>query len=189
VVLRSTTAAGIVSRPSYIAEMTHVLPFVVLALLIARGAGEPDASRQDDRCAVAEVVDGDTFRCGDGRKVRLIGVDTPEKAQGEVGRLARQALLRYLPLGRVIRLERDVQATDRYGRVLAFVWTGATLVNEAMVREGWAVLYTVPPDVKYAERFRRAQKEARARRAGLWASDGFECLPRDYRRHRCLTRS
>jgi micrococcal nuclease len=169
--------------------MTRVLLLVVLALLRPRASSEPDASRQDDRCAVAHVVDGDTFRCGDGRKVRLIGVDTPEQGQGEAGRLARQALLGYLPVGRVVRLERDVQATDRYGRVLAFVWTGATLVNEAMVREGWAVLYTVPPDVKYAERLRRAQKEARARRAGLWGSGGFDCLPRDYRRNRCLTRS
>jgi micrococcal nuclease len=169
--------------------MTRVLRFAVLALSSPLGSPEPDPSRQDDRCAVAQVVDGDTFRCGDGRKVRLIGVDTPEKGQGEAGRLARQALLRYLPLGGVIRLERDVQATDRYGRVLAFVWTGGTMVNEAMVREGWAVLYTVPPDVKYAERFRRAQNEARGRRAGLWASGGFDCLPRDYRRNRCLTGS
>jgi micrococcal nuclease len=169
--------------------MTHVLLLVVLALLGAPGSPRRLTSQQDDRCAVTQVVDGDTFRCGDGRRVRLIGVDTPEKAQGEAGRLARQALLRYLPPGRVVRLERDVQATDRYGRVLAFVWTGATMVNEAMVREGWAVLYTVPPDVKYAERFHRAQKEARARRAGLWASGGFDCLPRDYRRNRCLTRS
>jgi len=169
--------------------MTRVLLLVVIDLLRPRAFPDRDASRQDDRCAVAQVVDGDTFRCGDGRKVRLIGVDTPEQGQGEVGRLARQALLAYLPQGRVVRLERDVQATDRYGRVLAFVWTGATLVNEAMVREGWAVLYTVPPDVKYAERFRRAQNEARARRAGLWASGGFDCLPRDYRRNRCLTRS
>jgi micrococcal nuclease len=140
--------------------MTHALLLVALALLGAGGSPGPVPSRQDDRCAVARVLDGDTFRCGDGRKIRLIGVDTPEQAQGEAGRLARQALLRYLPPGRVVRLERDVQAADRYGRVLAFVWTGATMVNEAMVREGWAVLYTVPPDVKYAERFRRAQRSA-----------------------------
>jgi micrococcal nuclease len=169
--------------------MTRVLLLVVLALLGRRGSPAPGVSHQDDRCPVAQIVDGDTFRCGDGRKVRLIGVDTPETGQGAPGRLARQALLRYLPLGRVVRLERDVRATDGYGRVLAFVWTGATLVNEAMVREGWAVLYTVPPDVKYAERLRRAQKEARARGAGLWSSGGFDCLPRDYRRNRCLTGS
>lgn len=169
--------------------MTRVLLLVLLALPRPPAFPGRDASRQDDRCAVAHVVDGDTFRCADGRKVRLIGVDSPEQEQGEAGRLARQALLAYLPLGRVVRLERDVQASDHYGRVLVFAWTGATLVNEAMVREGWAVLYTVPPDVKYAERLRRAQKEARARRAGLWGSGGFDCLPRDYRRNRCLTRS
>jgi micrococcal nuclease len=66
------------------------------------------------------------------------------------------------------------------------VWTGATLVNEAMVRDGWAVRYTVPPDVKYADRIERAQSAARARRAGLWSGRGFECLPRDYRRRVCL---
>jgi len=168
--------------------MTSVPLLVALALLGSRVSAGPSASRQGDGCAVARVVDGDTFRCRDGRKVRLIGVDAPEQGQGEAGRLARQALLRYLPLGRVVRLERDVQAVDRYGRTLAFVWTGDTLVNQAMVREGWAVLYTVPPDVKYAERLLQAQKEARARRAGLWASGGFDCPPRDYRRDRCVTR-
>jgi hypothetical protein len=95
--------------------MRRVLLVVVLALLRPRASPERDASRQDDRCAVAHVVDGDTFRGGDDRKVRLIGVDTPEQGQGEAGRLARQALLAFLPLGGP---------------------------------------YTVPPDVKYAERIR-----------------------------------
>jgi endonuclease YncB( thermonuclease family) len=130
--------------------MRRVLLVVVLALLRPRASPERGAARQDDRSAVAHVVDGDTFRGGDDRKVRLIGVDTPEQGQGEAGRLARQALLAFLPLGGP---------------------------------------YTVPPDVKYAERFRRAQKEARARRVGLWARGGFDCLPRGYRRNRCLTRS
>ncbi len=169
--------------------MTRVSLVIALALLEVWGLAGRPARRQGDQCAVALVVDGDTFRCRDGRRVRLIGIDAPERGQGEAGRLARLALLRYLPPGRMVRLERDVQATDRYGRTLAFAWTGGTLVNQAMVREGWAVLYTVPPDVKYAERLLQAQKEARAGRAGLWASGGFDCLPRDYRRDRCLTRS
>jgi micrococcal nuclease len=75
---------------------------------------------------------------------------------------------------------------DRYGRMLAYVWTGATLVNEVMVRDGWAVLYTVPPNVKYAERLAQAQKEARAARAGLWSGRGFDCLPIDFRQRRCV---
>jgi micrococcal nuclease len=138
-------------------------------------------------CEVAEVVDGDTLRCRDGRKVRLIGIDSPERAQGSEGVLARRALLRLLPLGRAVRLERDVRGTDRYGRTLAYVWTGDSLINEVMVRQGWAVLYTVPPDVKYADRLERAQKEARQAKAGLWGEGGFECLPRDFRKDKCGT--
>jgi micrococcal nuclease len=92
-----------------------------------------------------------------------------------------------LPVGSRVRLEHDVGLSDRYGRVLAYAWTGSTLVNEAMVRDGWAVLYTVPPNVKYEERFRRAQNEARTRGAGLWAQKGFSCLPKDFRRKACLS--
>jgi micrococcal nuclease len=133
------------------------------------------------------VVDGDTFYCRDGRKVRLIGVDSPERGQRPFGGAARQALLKLLPPGSAVVLQRDVTPTDRYGRVLAYVFIGPTLVNEAMVRNGWAVLYTVPPNVKYAERLERAQKEARARGTGLWAQRGFDCLPSDFRRKRCLS--
>lgn len=76
---------------------------------------------------------------------------------------------------------------DRFGRELAYVWNGTILVNEAMVRDGWAVIHTVPPNVKYAERLAQAQKEARARRTGLWSGRGFECLPNDFRQRRCVS--
>ncbi len=144
------------------------------------GSAPPEAT-----CAVSTIVDGDTFHCRDGRRVRLIGVDSPEGRQGEPGALARRALGRLLPRNQPVRLEGDAAPRDRYGRVLAYAWTGSTLVNEAMIRQGWAVLYTVPPNVKYAGRFARAQKEARAANAGLWASGGFDCPPSDFRRGRC----
>jgi micrococcal nuclease len=130
-------------------------------------------------------VDGDTFSCRDGRKVRLLGIDTPELGQGEPGRQARAALGRLLPPGTTVRLERDVASRDRFGRELAYVWTGARMVNESLVRQGWAMLYTLPPNVKHAGRLERAQKEARAARAGLWGSGGFECSPLAYRRREC----
>jgi micrococcal nuclease len=136
---------------------------------------------------VSHVVDGDTFYCQDGQKVRLIGVDSPERQQHPFGDQARRALLKLLPPGTAVVLQQDVAPTDRYGRVLAYVWIGSTLVNEAMVKDGWAVLYTVPPNVKYAERLERAQKEARARGTGLWSEPGFHCLPEDFRRGRCLS--
>jgi micrococcal nuclease len=136
---------------------------------------------------VERVADGDTFTCRDGRRVRLLGVDTPELAQGEPGRQSHAALRRLLPLGATVRLERDVAARDRFGRELAYVWTGSRMVNEILVREGWAMIYTLPPNVKYADRLERAQKAARSAGAGLWESGGFECSPLAFRRRECVT--
>jgi micrococcal nuclease len=149
------------------------------------GSAPGPASRPPASCVVARVVDGDTFTCRDGRKVRLLGIDTPELGQGEPGRQAHAALRRLLPLGTTVRLESDVASHDRFGRELAYAWTGAHLVNESLVREGWAMLYTLPPNVKHAGRLERAQKAARAARAGLWKSGGFECSPLAYRRGEC----
>lgn len=166
--------------PFYIAAVLTRFSLVLLSLAVT---AEP-LVRQESSCVVGRVVDGDTFNCRDGRKVRLIGIDSPERRQW-FGSVASHALLKMLPSGTTVRLERDVARTDRYGRVLAHVWVGATLVNEAMVRDGWAVLYTLPPNVKYVDRLGRAQTEARARGAGLWAQRGFDCLPRDFRRGIC----
>jgi micrococcal nuclease len=119
--------------------------------------------------------------------VRLIGIDSPESQQHPFGAKAREALLKLVPMGSAVRLESDVAGFDQYGRSLAYVWTGSTLVNESMVRNGWAVLYTVPPNVKYVERFRAAQEEARAQGTGLWSQHGFDCRPNDFRRRRCVS--
>lgn len=169
------------------AVLTRSLFGLVLGLKAVACPAPQRPPSSEEPCVVSRVVDGDTFYCRDGRKVRLTGVDSPERGQRPLGGEARQALLQLLPPGTVVVLQRDVVLTDRYGRVLAYVWTGPTMVNEAMVRNGWAVLYTVPPNVKYAERLEQAQKEARARGAGLWSKSGFECLPSDFRRKRCLS--
>jgi micrococcal nuclease len=171
--------------------MPHRFAFALVSLALAADPLACAPSRhlvqQEADCVVRLVVDGDTFHCRDGRKVRLIGIDSPEQDQRPFGARARDALIGFLPPGAPVRLERDVAATDRYTRELAYVWTGATLVNEAMVRGGWAVLYTVPPNVKYAERLRRAQNKARAEGAGLWAQNGFACLPSEFRRRGCVS--
>jgi micrococcal nuclease len=139
-------------------------------------------------CTVSRVSDGDTFRCRDGRRVRLTGVDSPELEQQPFGLASREALLRLLRPGITVRLETDVAPLDQYGRVLAYGWIGDTLINEVMLRNGWAVLYTVPPNIKYVERLARAQKQARANRAGLWSGGGFDCPPSQFRRNHCLSR-
>jgi micrococcal nuclease len=161
----------------------------VLCLCAALASCTPSGlpGQETSPCVVGHVVDGDTFRCRDGRKIRLIGIDTPEGGQRPHGAGARAALLRMAPPGTELRLEGDVAGTDRYGRVLAYAWLKSALINEALVQEGWAVQYTVPPNVRYADRFGRAQEEARARGWGLWSERAFECAPADFRRRKCLS--
>jgi micrococcal nuclease len=163
------------------------LTVLVLGALALQGCGPARgaAASPPSPCVVERVADGDTFTCRDGRRVRLIGVDTPELRQGEPGRRAREALSRLAPPGSSVRLEHDVASRDRYGRELAHVWRGSRLLSEALVLDGWAMLYTVPPNVKYADRLEWAQKKARAAGAGLWASGGFACEPAAYRRGEC----
>ena len=158
---------------------TLILTFIALACAASR---QPMAD-----CVVQRVSDGDSFRCQDGSRVRLIGIDSPERQQHPFGEQAAQALLQMMPPGTTVKLESDAAPTDRYGRLLAHVWVGSILVNEAMVQGGWAVLYTVPPNVKYAERLEEAQKEARMLGAGLWGKSGFACPPADFRRGKCVS--
>jgi micrococcal nuclease len=143
------------------------------------------AAQASVTCVVDHIVDGDTFWCTGHIKVRTIGFDAPERAQGAAADSATALLARWLPPGDTVRLERDVSPTDRYGRVLAWVWRGDTLVNEQMVASGWALLYTVPPDVRHVERLERAQREAREAERGVWGMASFSCPPWDYRRHQC----
>lgn len=157
---------------------------MLIALALAALLTVPELTRP---CTVARVVDGDTFYCSDGLKVRLIGLDAPERGQRRAAREARTALRRLLPAGVRVLLEQDVGARDRYGRTLAYAWRDSVLVNERLLREGWAFLLTVPPNVRYVDRFERAQRAARVQKAGLWREPGLACPPRDWRAGRCGT--
>jgi micrococcal nuclease len=117
------------------------------------------------------VTDGDTIRVryvsGSVGPVRYIGMDTPER--GDCFHERATAANRRLVGGRRVRLVQDVDRRDRYGRLLAYVYTADGLfVNEELVREGYATQLTVPPNVRFAERFGRLAREARERRTGLW---------------------
>lgn len=122
---------------------------------------------------VVEVVDGDTIDVsinGVTSRVRLIGVDTPEKYGGvecygpEASNFTTSRLQ-----GKTVKLEKDVSETDKYGRLLRYVWVGNELFNETLVRQGYAQVSTYPPDVKYVDRFKAAEDAAQAEGAGLWS--------------------
>src|SRR5215210_1083202 len=98
-----------------------LLPLGLSATLLSCApSGLPGQQAAD--CVVGHIVDGDTFRCRDGRRIRLIGIDSPEQRQHPYGAEAQAALLRMAPPGTVLRLEGDVAPADRYGRVLAYAW-------------------------------------------------------------------
>ena len=126
---------------------------------------------------VVRVVDGDTIQvCCIGwkrEKVRYIGVDTPEthhpmRGVEPFGKEAAEAN-RKLVDGKTVRLEFDVQEQDRYGRLLAYVYLEeGTFVNAWLVENGYAVVMTIPPNVKHQELFLKLQRKAREARRGLW---------------------
>jgi len=128
---------------------------------------------------VSEVIDGDTVRLSNGQLLRYIGIDAPElrvkkgsSFEYDPQPLALEAkqFNRALVEGRPVRIEFDVEHHDRYGRLLGYCFSGDEFVNEKLLSEGLAVLYTYPPNVKYAGVFVAAQKEARYNKRGLWGS-------------------
>jgi micrococcal nuclease len=134
---------------------------------------------------VTLIADGDTFDCTGIGRVRFIGMDAPEMGQTPYGTEARTELLRLMPIGTTVRLQRDVTERDVYGRRLAYVWQGTVLMNELMVQRGYALTAVYPPDTAMIPVIRAAELQARTSVSGLWATGGFNCIPRDWRADRC----
>lgn len=148
----------------------------VLAVLADQSA---TAGRPGD-ITVVRVVDGDTIVArlpGGEESIRLIGIDTPETVDPRkpiqcFGREASERTKALLPPGTTIRLERDAEARDHFGRLLAYVHRAddGTFVNLALAEEGYAQPLTIPPNVAYAARFSAAAADARQQGRGLWGA-------------------
>lgn len=151
--------------------------FVLLFVFTGCGVetGARDAARRE--VLVARVTDGDTLEVrpdidGTG-DVRLIGVDTPETAGSPrgaqpYGELASRFSERRLE-GQRVTLGFDVEKKDRYGRLLAYVHLpDGSMFNEALLEEGYAQVATFPPNVRYLDTFREAQRAAREADRGIW---------------------
>lgn len=131
-----------------------------------------------EEAVVKDVHDGDTITLEDGRKVRYIGMDTPElvsknvKADEPFSHEARDRN-KQLVLGRKVRLEIGDEKEDHYGRTLAYIWIADAngkdlMVNEVLVREGLATSYPFSTNKRHADLFKAAQTAARKAGVGLW---------------------
>jgi len=140
-----------------------------------KGKGDAPQSHQNLTGTVVRVVDGDTIHVrvnGRIEKVRYIGVNTPEthhptKGEEPGGREATE-VNRRLVEGKTVSLELDVQERDRYGRLLAYVYVGDTMVGAELVRLGYAQVMTIPPNVRHQELFGKLERQARETERGLW---------------------
>ncbi|HEX9860324.1 MAG TPA: thermonuclease family protein [Nitrospirota bacterium] len=163
---------------------------LIICLWLAAPMGVQAAEAGFISATVVKVYDGDTILARkDGReeKVRLIGIDCPEVWENEkfvrdmkrekrlepeevlaLGRAAKEFTENACPPGTEVALELDEEGRDKYGRLLAYVWLDGRMLNAELVRAGMAKLMTIPPDMKYAGRFRKLRDDARASGRGIW---------------------
>ena len=166
-------------RVTYIISLTALLLTSLIVNFFNRTDFKPPAyDKEAYTSAIKRVIDGDTVELSDGHIARYIGIDTPEirerKGSGWVYNprpFAEEAMSfnKKLTEGKRVRIEFDVQKKDKYNRLLAYVYAEDKMINLEMVRQGYAMIYTYPPNLKYTEKFLEAQKEARENKRGLWA--------------------
>jgi micrococcal nuclease len=167
-----------------------LLVAAVLCVGLALRAGElfplaaqaQQTGEDTQQVSVARVVDGDTIEVSpavDGSDtVRLIGIDTPETEDPDVGVQPcgpeASAFTTERLGGQDVTLEFDEERVDPFDRALAYVWVpdlNGELFNETLVRQGYAEVDTFPPNDKYEERFLAAESEARQDGLGIWAAN------------------
>jgi len=130
--------------------------------------GPLDETGATGRARVVRVIDGDTVQLRGVGRVRLIGVDTPER-----GRCFEDAATRFTQAqigGRRVRYEIGDEEQDRYGRTLAYLYRSGRMHNLALVQRGFAETLTIPPNDRFAKRFARAERRARRTGLGRWGS-------------------
>jgi endonuclease YncB( thermonuclease family) len=157
----------------------------VIALVLGAGCGSTQQAAPLARSqtgVVAFVNDGDTLRLRDGRRIRLVQIDAPERESECYGRAAGAVLARLAPPGTRVTLEPDagLDEHDRYGRLLRYVSVGATELNLELVARGAAAPYFYKGERgREAGALLRAAEDARSARLGLWgACPGAKLQPR-----------
>ncbi len=127
-------------------------------------------SQKLQKSKVVQVMDGDTIVIANGEKVRYIGVDAPEMGMPFFVEATREN--QKLVEGKEVRLEKDVSEKDKYGRLLRYVYVRRKMVNQELVRKGWARAKFTSPNIKYHDEVKEAEEEARRKHRGMWKEEG-----------------
>lgn len=137
-----------------------------------------ELEEQSDYFTVTYIVDGDTLDVDTGERVRLICINTPER--GEYYYSEAKEYLKSLTLNKEVDLIKDISETDRYGRLLRYIYlTDGTFVNELMVRNGYGRAYPYYPDTTLCPQIENAEEIARENHLGIWAEEEEKTPPND----------
>ena len=150
----------------FLIEMVETIHTVVIQ--------EPEENvTQDYNMTVTEVVDGDTFYLGNGDKVRMLGINTPESGRP----YAQEAtdFLTNMILGKEVTLVNDSKNpdSDSYGRLLAHVYVNDTLVNYEIIKAGLAFSYPYTSGTDFHTEYEKAQAFASSNTVGLWTESSY----------------
>ena len=157
--------------------------FVCASVLNNMAVAACPATRIDETVQLAQVVDGDTLRLQDGRRVRVLGINTPEVAwEGHVGQAlgveATAASRRFLPRHQKVHLVYDLDHKDRYGRMLAHVYNQRRQSLAAhLLEQGLALQVVVPPNVSEMGCLTRQEDLARRQNRGIWREKTWNLRP------------
>ncbi|MFO7645086.1 MAG: thermonuclease family protein, partial [Desulfosarcina sp.] len=155
-------------------------PFLLLLWPPGVAADACRPAQIDEQVAVRYVHDGDTVHLDDGRKLRIIGINTPERARDDQpaephADVARRQLQAYV--AGHWSLVYDRERRDRYGRLLAHVFDQqGHSITRRLLESGAGQLLVIPPNLKFVDCYRRAQQTARQKARGLWALPGYRAL-------------
>lgn len=144
------------------------LTLLTLFLILFSGPVLIDPATADELFRVKQVYDGDTVLLEDGRKVRYLGINSPEFQ--EPFYLKAKRFNESLVLGKEIRLEFDQEGADSYNRILAYVYVGDQMVNARLVGEGLAHVFFIGPNRKHNALLLQSQAAAKQRRVGIWSA-------------------
>ena len=152
-----------------LAVIAIILLGVAIGLCVRYSIWLTPSTPQMEQALVSRVIDGDTIELQDGRRVRYLGIDTPEL--GEYYGAEATAKNRALVEGKLVELQSGKRDQDEYGRLLRYIYVDGVFVNTELVAQGYARAYIFDPDERYSQVLVQLEQYAKMKKRGLWGNE------------------